>query len=71
MKWETMDTAPETGEPFLAWYDGPFGPPFGAMVWQPGKSEAGGRFHSYTMGTQSKFATHWIFPDKPTYPAVV
>ena len=65
MTWYSMDLAPQDGKPFLAWYESEFGPPFGTMVWQEGQGKKEGRFHSMTMGTQTKCATHWAKVDKP------
>ncbi len=62
MNWRLMSCAPKDGKPFLAWYEGAFGPPYGTMCWRP---EKGGRFHSMTMGTQTKDATHWARPKRP------
>ena len=62
MDWRRIESAPKDEKPFLAWYEGEFGPPYGTMVWRP---EKGGRFHSMTMGTQTKDATHWARPDSP------
>ena len=68
MNWQRMANAPKDGEPFLAWYEGDFGPPYGTMVWRP---EGGGRFHSMTMGTQTKNATYWARPEAPLLGAVM
>lgn len=76
MVWETIDSAPKDGKPFLAWYESKFGPPYGTMKWEPEpepKPKIGrtlspsknGRFHSMTMGTQTKFATYWMKPEGP------
>ncbi len=65
MLWEDMKSAPKDGEPFLAWYESQFGPPFGTMKWEPEPKGNGGRFQSMTMGTQTKCATHWMRPDAP------
>ena len=65
MLWRDMKSAPTDGEPFLAWYESEFGPPFGTMIWEPNPKGGGGRFHSMTMGTQTKCATHWMNPDAP------
>ncbi len=61
--WQSIETAPKDEEAFLAWYDGKFGPSCGTMIWHP---ENEGRFHSMTLGTQTKDATHWMpLPDPP------
>lgn len=66
MKWETMETAPIDESEFLAWYGKHvFGPKFGTMVWRVDNSKEGGKFHSLTMGTQTKHATHWKYIDGP------
>lgn len=65
MTWRTIEDAPKNGKPFLAWYKSDFGPPFGTMKWEPEPKGNGGRFHSMTMGTQTKCATHWMDPEAP------
>ena len=65
MLWTCMTSAPKDGKPFLAWYESEFGPPFGTMKWEPNPKGEGGRFHSMTMGTQTKYATHWLRIHKP------
>jgi hypothetical protein len=63
MEWKPIEEAPKDGEPFLALYEGAeFGLRFGPMAWYPlptEKDKEAGRFHSYTSGTQSKFATQF------------
>ena len=65
MKWYTIDSAPKDGDPFLAWYSSKFGPPFGTMKWEEGVGKKEGRFHSMTIGTQTKCATHWAVVGGP------
>lgn len=66
-EWEEItgkSQPPRTGEAFLAWYKGD-GLKFGTMAWREGGPHGLGRYHSYTMGTRSKDATHWRFPEGP------
>ncbi len=63
--WKTIKSAPKDGKPFVAWYESEFGPPFGTMMWCAEPKGNGGRFHSATMGTQTKYATHWMVPNPP------
>jgi len=63
--WATMETAPKNGEPFLAWYESGAGVPFGTMAWRQDENKGKGRFHSFTMGTQSKHAVAWMIPGIP------
>ena len=68
--WQDIQSAPRDGSMFLAHYAAPAGPRVGAMQWLPKPTKDdpdAGRFHSWTMGTQSKFATHWmLLPSEPT-----
>ncbi len=55
LDWQPMKTAPKDEKPFLAWYGArKYGPSYGTMHWRAME----GRFHSLTLGTQTKQATH-------------
>lgn len=65
MIWADIKSAPKDGKPFLAWYESEFGPSFGTMKWEPNPKGDGGKYLSMTMGTQTKYATHWLEIHKP------